>query len=162
MMAPMSKSLSYDLTYDAPADAVMRMLLDPAFRDAVCEAQHATSHQVESAPPVMHVEYTQQVRGIPSFATSFVGDTITVVQDETWTGSDARVTIRIPGKPGSVSGTFTVTERGGKTVESARLEVTVKVPLLGGRLESLVVDLFLKALKREERTGREWLAREGS
>jgi hypothetical protein len=159
MMCLMTKSLSYDLTYDAPIDAVMEMLLDPAFREAVCDAQHAVSRKVESAPPVMHVEYTQQVRGIPSFAAGFVGDTINVVQDESWSGRSAKVTIQIPGKPGSASGTFTVAERGGRTVESARLDVTVKMPLVGGRLESLVADLFLKALQREERTGREWLAR---
>lgn len=158
MMGPMTKTLSYDLTYDAPIDTVMEMLLDPAFREAVCQAQHATSHRVESAPPVMHVEYTQQVRGIPSFATSFVGDTISVVQDETWSGRTAKVSIQIPGKPGNVTGTFTVGERGGRTVESARLDVTVKMPLVGGKLESLIADLFLKALTREERTGREWLA----
>lgn len=163
MMGAMTKTLSYDLTYEAPTDAVMEMLLEPAFREAVCEAQHATSHHVQSAPPVMHVEYTQQVRGIPSFATSFVGDTIDVVQDETWSGSSAKVTIRIPGKPGTISGTFTVAERGGRTVESARLDVTVKMPLVGGKLESLIADLLLKALKREERTGQEWLAvRQGS
>lgn len=158
----MTKTLSFDLTYDAPIDAVMRMLLEPAFREAVCEAQHATSHRVESAPPVMHVEYTQQVRGLPAFATSFVGDSISVVQDETWSGHAAKVTIRIPGKPGTVTGTFTVAERSGTTVESARLDVTVKMPLVGGRLESLIVDLLRKGLVREERTGREWLARETS
>lgn len=154
----MTKTLSYDLTYDAPIDTVMEMLLDPAFREAVCDAQHATSRKVESAPPVMHVEYTQQVRGIPSFAAGIVGDTINVVQDEQWSGHDAKVTIQIPGKPGGVAGTFTVAERDGRTVQSARLDVTVKMPLVGGKLESVIVDLFLKALKREERTGGEWLA----
>lgn len=160
-MGPMTKSLSYDLTYDAPIDTVMEMLFDPAFREAVCDAQHATSRTVESAPPVVHVAYTQQVRGIPSFASGFVGDTIDVVQDEEWSGHTANVTIEIPGKPGGVTGSFTLTERGGRTVQAARLEVKVKMPLVGGKLESLIADLFLKALQREERTGREWLSSHG-
>ena len=35
----MATKLSYDLTYDAPLTAVGAMLMDPAFRERVCEAQ---------------------------------------------------------------------------------------------------------------------------
>ena len=37
----MATRLAYDLTYDAPMIAVGEMLMDAAFREQVCAAQHA-------------------------------------------------------------------------------------------------------------------------
>lgn len=160
MMSGMTKALTYEMTYDAPIDTVQQMLFDPAFREAVCDAQHAVSRQVISTPPAVRVEYTQKVQGLPSFAAKFVGETIQVIQNENWAGHDAQVTVEIPGKPGSISGTFKLVESGGRTIQRVALDVTVRMPLVGGKLESLIADLFLTALKREERTGREWLAKQ--
>ena len=37
----MTTRLTYELTYDAPLTDVGAMLADPAFREQVCDAQHA-------------------------------------------------------------------------------------------------------------------------
>ena len=42
----MSTKFSHDLTYDAPMADVDAMLMDPAFRERVCDAQGAITQSV--------------------------------------------------------------------------------------------------------------------
>jgi hypothetical protein len=154
---------SYDLTYDAAPDAVLEMLSDPAFRDRVCEAVHGTdraiSIQGSGAGMVATIDQTQPARGIPAFATRFVGDQIQIVQRERWgTATSASMELEIPGKPGSFAGTIALVDSGAGTTQTVSGEVKVKVPLIGGKLEGLVGDLLRSALKAENRVGRAWLA----
>ena len=46
----------------------------------------------------------------------------------------------------------------GGTVETVELVVKVRVPLVGGKLEGLIADLLLKALKAEHHVGRDYLS----
>jgi uncharacterized protein DUF2505 len=156
---------SHRLTYDAATDDVHRMLADPAFREKVCVAMHATDREVSvdgaGAGMTVVVDQTQPARGIPAFATRIVGEEIRIVQRETWRdASGGSLEISIPGKPGTFSGTVELAADGAGTVESVNGEVRVKVPLLGGRLEGLVGDLLRTAFRTEERVGRAWLAGE--
>jgi hypothetical protein len=159
---------SHELSYDASPDEVRAMIADPAFRERVCEAMHASSYDVsvtssstgsgESVTVV--VDQTQPARGIPSYATRLLGDEIRIIQRETWTdASRGSLTLEIPGKPGTFDGTVVLTGDS-STVETVDGEVKVRVPLVGGKLESLVGDLFRAALGAEERVGRAWLAGE--
>ena len=110
----------------------------------------------------VRIEQVQPAVGIPSFARKFVGDEIQIVQTESWGSADrADVTVTIPGKPGDMTGHAVLAESGGRTTETVDLTVKVGIPLVGGKLEGLIADLLLKALKTEERVGHEWLAREG-
>lgn len=155
-------------SYDAPPDDVRRMLTDPAFRARVCEAMQASRKDVSVEPAgsagsadgevSVVVDQTQPARGIPSFAAKFVGDQIRIVQRETWSGGTAVLAIEIPGKPGTFRGSIDLAASGAGTVESVTGEVTVKVPLVAGKLEGVVSELFGSALRTEESVGRAWLA----
>ena len=163
MMTRMSKQIRHQLTYDAPLAEVAAMLRDPGFRTRVCEYQDVLRSSVAIEPdgPGMRVriEQVQTARGIPSFATKFVGDEIEIVQEETWTGPEnGELVLTIPGKPGEGRGTATLTESNGRTVETVDLAVKVSIPLVGGKLEGLISDLIIKALKAENAVGREWLS----
>lgn len=160
----MSRRITHELTYDAPLADVAAMLADPAFREAVCEHQRVIRHSVEIVPEGdgfrARIEQVQTPQGIPSFAQKFVGDEITIVQKEQWTSPDhGDIEVEIPGKPGDMSGTATLRESGGTTTETVDLTVKVGIPLVGGKLEGLIGDLLVKALKAENTVGREWLAR---
>ena len=92
-------------------------------------------------------------------ARDVVGDEIEIVQEETWSGPEnGELVLTIPGKPGEGRGTATLTESNGRTVEAVDLTVKVSIPLVGGKLEGLISDLIIKALKAENAVGREWLA----
>jgi hypothetical protein len=88
-----------------------------------------------------------------------VGDEIQLVQTERWSDiENGRVEVVIPGKPGQMTGTMTLRESGGTTTETVDMEIRVNIPLVGGKIESLISDLLRKALKAENSVGRRYLA----
>ena len=152
-------------SYDAAPDAVLAMLSDPAFREQVCAAQHVVSCDVRidlaGAGFIAVVETEQNTSGLPSIAKKFVGETTTAIITETWKdGSGGTVEIKAPGKPTDVSGTISLLEAGAGTTEVVELNVKVKVPLIGGKLEQLVVDSIRAGYVVEQRVGAAWLAGE--
>lgn len=160
----MAKTITQELTYDAPMDAVTAMLADPAFREEVCDFQGVLRREVtvtqSGGTTEVVIDMVQQARGIPGFAAKFVGDTINIVQAETWPRPDhGDISVTIPGKPGEMNGTADIVEQGGRTVETVSLTVKVSLPLVGGRIEGVVADLLLKALRAENTVGRDYLSR---
>ena len=154
------KKLTKKLTYAAPAEAVAAMLDDPAFREAVLERQQVLRGSVDIDGDVATIEQVRSADDIPSFARSFVGDEIAIVQKETWTSPTAAdVHLAIPGKPGEAAGTLVLVESGGTTTETVDLAVTVKIPLVGGKIETMIADMIGHALDKEHEVGVEWLAR---
>jgi hypothetical protein len=159
MMGAMKK-LTKTLTYDASAEAVAAMLDDPAFREAVLERQRVLRGSVHIDGDIATIEQVRSGSDIPSFARTFVGDEIVIVQTETWTSpTDARIELAIPGKPGEAVGTLRLTESGGTTTETVELDVTVRIPLVGGKIETMIADMVKFALDKEHEVGVEWLAR---
>lgn len=157
----MTKTLSMDLTYDAPLATVTAMLADPAFREQVCEAQHATSTTVTSTgiPGTVTVEMVQPTQGVPAFASKFVGSEVSVKQHETWSSATAAgVDIETGTSIAKVGGTFTLAEQGGRTVQHVALTVEVKMPLVGGKLESLVAGLMTQAFEKQQKVATAYLA----
>lgn len=155
----MGKRVVKDLTYDAPLEEVAAMLTDPAFRELVLERMHVVRGSVTVEDGVVTLEQVQSSSSLPSFATKLVGQEIRIVQVESWrTTEQADVEITIPGKPGEMAGTATLSESDGRTTERVDLEVTVRLPLVGGKVEGLIADMLGKALDAEHRTGVEWLA----
>jgi hypothetical protein len=162
MMARMR--LTHTMTYDAAAAAVGAMLDDPAYRDEVIEAQGSlrgtASFEQDGDTVVVVVDQVQPADGIPGFAKKFVGDEINIVQCEEWTSdSYADLHVTIPGKPGQMVGSITITDDGGTTTETVDVEITVNIPLVGGKIEKLIGDLLRKALRAEEQVARDYLSR---
>ncbi len=156
----MSTKLTKQLTYDAPAAAVTAMLDDRAFREAVLQRQHVARGSVEIDGDEVTIEQVRSADDLPSFVRTLVGDEIVIVQKETWTSpSTADMTLSIPGKPGEAVGSLTLTESAGTTTELIDLDLSVRIPLVGRKIESLVAGLFRDALDREHEVGVEWLAR---
>ncbi len=142
---------------------VHEMLADPAFRERVCIFQGDLRHLVrierDHDQMVVEVDRVQSAKGVPSFAKSFVGDEIQIVQRESWSSpAKADVTIAIPGKPGQISGTMLLSEVRGSVEHHVRLAVKVGIPLIGGKLEGMIADLLTYAMKAENHAGKKWLA----
>jgi hypothetical protein len=160
----MTKRIVHELSYPAPLTEVAAMLADPAFREAVCDYQGVLRADVtveqDGAGTRVRIDQVQAAQGIPSFAAKFVGDEIHIVQTETWASADrGELEVTIPGKPGHMTGTATLVESDGTTTETVAFEVKVAIPLVGGKLEGLIGDLLVKALKAENAVGQQWLAR---
>lgn len=152
----------HELSYDAGPDRVFEMLADPAFREAVCAAQDVISAEVglerSGAGFSLTVDQQQRTDDLPSFARKFAGDSTRAVQREEWedsTGGTLR--IETPGKPSEISGTITLRPEGSGTVEIVELDLKVKVPLIGGKLEKLLGDTVRNGMDVEHGVGTDWL-----
>jgi len=154
--------LRHEISYDAPLADVFAMLSDPGFRQASADAMGVLSADVTITPNgegiSVLIDQVQPTEGIPGFAKKFAGETTRAVQTEEW-GSPAggTITIETPGKPTSIKGTLSLAESGGRTTETLEAEVKVKVPLIGGKLESLMAELVSSGMDKEQVAGVAWL-----
>lgn len=153
---------SHRMRYDAPPERVYAMLGDPAFREQVTAAQRAHDVSVDIRPSgggmSVVVDQRRPSDGIPHFAQKFVGDEIHIRQAEEWhDATRADLDVSVPGRPGHMKGVVLLAEDGDGTVETVEGEIKVHIPLVGGKLEQLIGDLFESALRAEERVGRTWL-----
>ena len=158
------RSISHDMRYDgATPDEVYAMLADPAFREQVCEYQGYHRHDItitpEGAGMAVVVDQHRPADGVPSIAQKLVGDEINVHQQERWTSpTDAVLEVAIPGKPGHLKGTVHLAGDAGGTTETVAVDVKVSIPLIGGKIEGVLADMLVKALRAENTVGRRWLA----
>jgi uncharacterized protein YndB with AHSA1/START domain len=153
----------HELRYDAPPDQVFEMLADPAFRQAACEAQDVISSDVrlerDGEGFTLVIDMLQRTDDLPGSARTFAGESTRAVQRETWTdagGGDLR--IEAPGKPTSMHGTIRLEPDGAGTTEVVELEIKVKVPLIGGKLEKLMADKVTAGMDAEHRAGTAYLS----
>ncbi|WP_188111413.1 DUF2505 domain-containing protein [Nocardioides antri] len=152
-------------SYDAPVDAVFAMLTDARWREKVAEARGVVSSDVtvtpegpESSGYRIVIDQVQDTAGLPAIAKKITGDTTRAVVTEVWTSPTAgTIEILVPGKPTKATGTVSLVSDGASTRHVTDLELTVKVPLIGGRLEQLMADDIGKGLEVEQAVGVAWL-----
>jgi uncharacterized protein YndB with AHSA1/START domain len=151
-----------ELSYDASPDEVFAMLSDPAFREQVAEAQDVVSVDVRLTPSEegfsLVNDQVQNTKDLPAIAKKIAGDTTRAVIEEEWASRTAgSISITAPGKPTSAAGTIRLAPDGDGTVEIVELDVKVKVPLVGGKLEKLMADNIEAGFQVEHTVGRAWL-----
>jgi hypothetical protein len=162
MMCAMRR-INHTLTYPGTTvDDVYAMLADPAYRKAVGDYQRVTDFSCEISPAGsgmdVRLEVAHGTDRIPSFAQKLVGNEIRFVQEESWSShSVARIHVTIPGKPGDMTGTTSLTQSGADVVEALDLTVKVNMPLVGGKLEGLVADFVTRSFEAENTVGVTWL-----
>jgi Protein of unknown function (DUF2505) len=152
----------HELTYDAPPDAVFAMLADPAFREASCAAMEVISADVrldrEGEGFTLVIDQLQNTRDLPAFARTFAGESTQAIQREVWRSpAEGSLEIESPGKPTSARGTIRLEAAGSGTTEVVELDIKVKVPLIGGRLEKLMAEKVAAGMDVEHTVGVTWL-----
>src|SRR3954466_290950 len=143
MMCGMELKMS--ASYDATPEEVLAIVTDATFREQACEKTKALSYDVEAPGPggdtVVRVQGEVPADDVPDIARKFDGQTLTVVQTETWhpanaDGSrNADVKGEIANTPVTLKGTATISSVGGETVQAIDLDVKVSVPLIGRKIE---------------------------
>ncbi|WP_182380047.1 DUF2505 domain-containing protein [Nocardioides sp. WS12] len=151
-----------ELAYQAGAEEVFAMLADPAFRKKVAAAQDVVSIEVTSTPKgdgmSILIDQVQNTAGLPALAKKITGETTQAIVREEWAdATSGTYEIVAPGKPTKALGTVTLTEDGGITRHVFDLEVTVKVPLIAGKLEKLMADNIDAGMTLEHSVGVAWL-----
>ncbi|MGH3314687.1 MAG: DUF2505 domain-containing protein [Nocardioidaceae bacterium] len=156
-----------EIRYDAAPDQVFEMLCDQAFREKVCRAVGSIRYDVsiERDGDTARVRNDRVMKAdLPDFAKKVVGDTIEMVQTEDWGARQAdgsRIAdfhVEIPGKPGAIKGSVTLSPDGTGSKEVIAGTVKVSIPLVGKKLENEVAKGLKAALEIEGSVGAKWLA----
>jgi hypothetical protein len=159
--------LQKDISLPADPTAVLRLWLDPAFHQRRCEAAHAVRYEVSvepegatTAPATVTTSRDLPTDRLPDLVRSFVGQTLTLVERIEWTdAASAAVSVRVEGAPITLNGAYALGPGpdGGSRL-AVRAAVKATVPLVGGKIEKMVMPVMQSALDADERLAREALS----
>jgi uncharacterized protein DUF2505 len=146
--------------FDADPDRVFAMFCDQAWREEVCRAMHAIDYSVsiERSGDTVVVRTTRVLPAqVPEPAKSLVGDTLEIVQIESWAAEPdgdgkrrAEVDLRITKQPATMTGTITLEPHGTSTRRTVNGDIRVRIPLLGRRIEPEIAKAIRAALQKEQ------------
>lgn len=152
--------------YAIPVDTVLRAFTDPDFFQRKYQAQGAgdirqLSHEHNGNQFAITFSRTIAVGvNLPAFASKHVPERITLIQTDRWDLAARRGTldIRFDGLPATVKCDMHLTDANGGTEHELEFEITVKVPLIGKKLEKLLAEGLQKTFQRDSGIAAELLA----
>lgn len=151
--------LTHSVRYDAPLADVYAMLTDPIFREKAAWAQLVTSVDVTVEGGEVRLDMHQPNTDIPAFARKIAGESTHVIQSEVWNGADtAEFSISTLGLPASISGIRALEVDGDGTLDTFDGEAKARIPLIGGKIESLLGSKLKDGWDTEHAVGTAWLA----
>lgn len=163
----MAKKLTETMSFDAPCADVFAMMTDEGYVAAKLEGTggtEATINVVTQGSDVVVEAGRNLPAQVPSFMKSFVGEAIRVDEIDRWSPADdlgartAQVTIDFAGTPANASGTLDLRPAGSGSEVIVNFEVKASVPLVGGKIEGVIVEQITRAIRKENEIGVEWLA----
>ena len=157
--------LMLSASYDATPEEVFAIVTDATFREQACEKTKALSYDVQvtesGGDTIVRVSREMPANDVPDIARKFVGQTLTMVQTETWHAAAADGSRRadvvgeISNTPVTLKGTASISGDG-QAVQAIDLDVKVAVPLIGKKMEPFVVDAIRSGLQKEHELARDW------
>ena len=164
----MSKTIKTQMTYDATCDQVFAMMVDPAYVEAKLTGTGGKNPQIEVSEEGSGT-IVKAIRdlpaNVPSFVKSFTGESIHVDETDRWSPADdlgartCAVALTFEGTPSTVSGSLNLRPEGDGCVIDTKFEIKVSVPLVGGKIESVIGEQIERGINKENQIGRDWLAK---
>jgi len=166
MMTAMKMTRTH--TFDAPIDQCWAMFTDPAAHVAKFEGMgHHDVRIIEKkkTKTSLRIVITREVEvdGIPGFAKKFLKPQNTVVSTDEWTDHGdgtygGEYVMDTQGTPVEIAGETSLEPDGDRTLYTVTVDISVKVPLVGGRLADFSKKIASTQLDEEFRLGDVWLA----
>lgn len=163
----MATRLDYDQVLSGPPAQVRAVLLDPDYVRAKAERTGAFDIEVDvtvEADGRASITCTRSMPAeVPSYATAFVGEHLTITEVQEWSALDASgtataaVTVDFHA-PLSYRGTITLRGDGSTSTLENRGEFKANVPFVGGKVERVASEMTEKYLAKETQVASEWLS----
>ncbi|GAA4912131.1 DUF2505 domain-containing protein [Actinomycetospora succinea] len=168
-LPPVPRRITHRATWDAPAETVYAELVDADhLRERLAELggndPALLEHAVDDSGARLRLRHSVPVEFLPSVVRRFTGDDLVLDRHETWTpraggGYDGTFEVTVRGLPGTMSGTQRLSDNGGGAVSEVDGQATVSVPMVGGKIEGVVVEQVGNLLDAEDAFTRRRLAR---
>jgi hypothetical protein len=162
------RPISHHATWDEPAAAVYAVLVDADHLNARLKELGGNDpalleHSVDDSGARLRLRHSVPVEFLPSTIRRFTGDDLVLDRTETWRprgggGYDGSVEVKVRGLPGSISGTQSLVDDGDGSVTDVEGTVSVSVPMVGSKIEGVVVEQVGQLLDAEDAFTRRWLA----
>jgi hypothetical protein len=162
----MARSIDHRSTFDFPADKVFATMTDPEYlRARLRELGGPGSELLEHEADAEHARYRLRQglseKDLPSIVGKVVSGDLAIERTETLNrsgdGYAGDVAVKIQGAPASASGTMQLTPTNGGSTFEVHTDVSVSVPLIGGKIEEIVADQVRKLLDAETEFTVSWL-----
>lgn len=145
----MAKQSSHTMNFPFSPELVMKVISNPEFQEENFKAQgHPAAKVVERSRTdtklVLHAEITEYAKGVTGIDKSKTEQTSTTY-DWDLVGKKATWTYQSPHSQVRVWGAIKIVPNGGGTALTEDFNVEVKIPLLGGKIEKMIlkeVDAF--------------------
>ncbi|MDP3971839.1 MAG: DUF2505 domain-containing protein [Candidatus Nanopelagicales bacterium] len=163
----MSKDFHNTDPYAGTPDQMWAMLSDQDYWQQKYDALGATDlqwHRFNADESTLAISSTRQVpANLPGFAKKIIGETALVTQSENWRRDGDQlacdIEITTKGAPGGTTGTMKVTPDGNGSTWTADFTIKVSIPLVGGKLENLMLNETQESFRAEKEFNDAWLAR---
>jgi hypothetical protein len=164
----MSRQIDYHSTSTHPADVAYAVMVDPGFLRARLEriggpGAGLLEHHVDAEGARYRLRHGLDAKDMPSVVRSVLTGTITIERTEHWTRRDdghylGDVQVTIADAPASATGGMRLRDLpdGGSELQ-VRADVTVKVPLIGGKIEDIIAKQVQNLLTAESAFTQKWL-----
>ncbi len=164
----MPRPIAHRAAWDEPAATVYAVLVDADHLDARLKELGGNDpalleHDVDDSGARFRLRHSVPVEFLPSAIRRFTGDDLVLDRTETWKpraagGYEGSVEVKVRGLPGTISGTQRLADDGSGSVTEVQGTVSVSVPMVGGKIEGVVVEQVSQLLDAEDAFTRRWLA----
>ncbi|MCO1657240.1 DUF2505 domain-containing protein [Pseudonocardia humida] len=166
----MPRPIDHRSTSPYPADRVYAVMADPEYlRARLARMGGKGAELLEHSPDGDGVRYRLR-QGLdrqllpPLVQTLIPGDLMIeraecLRPDTDIGGYRGDVDVRVPGTPVAATGAMRLADAAAGSEFAVRARITVNVPFLGGKLESMIAEQVVKLLAAETGFTEEWLAR---
>lgn len=150
-------------TFAASPDTVYSTLVDEAFLTARLRdvgGKNSALLDRRTRDDGVDIAFRQGVEGrlLPGAVRSILSGDLVVEREERWRGREAAGRATVNGVPAEIRYLTTVTAKGDGTDLLVSAEVRVSIPLLGGKIETMVAEQVTKLLASEAEYAEKWLA----
>ena len=163
----MARSIDYRSTLSFPAERVFAAMTDRTYLEARLQELGGPGSALlehEATPDGARYRLRQGLseQDLPPIVGKVVGGDLAIERTETlrraepgrYTGD---VDVVIAGAPASAAGTMALSDQGDGSLFEVDADVTVRVPLLGGKIEEIVADQVRRLLEAETAFTIHWL-----
>ena len=159
----MPSRFEHRATFAATADDVLSTLVDQAFltarvRDIGGKSAALLDHELAGDTAAFRLRQGVDAGRLPSAVRSILNGDLVVEREERWRGFESAGRATIGGVPAQISSRGQLAGRGGGSELLIRAEVKVSIPLLGGKIEKVVVEQVTKLLAAEAEYAEKWLS----
>jgi hypothetical protein len=163
----MARSIDYRSTLAYPAEKVFAVMTDEEYLQARLREIGGPGSALldhEATPEHARYELKQGLaeKDLPPIVGKVMNGDLAIVRTESLNrnapGSySGDVDVAIPGAPASASGTMRLADDGAGSLFEVHADVTVRVPLIGGKIEEIVADQVRRLLEAETAFTVRWL-----